>query len=164
MVPQSNHVIQDAHNLYVRLRESDVAWAAGFIDGEGCLHGRTYKQRGAAGLSYQMTLSVNNVDPAPLRKLQSLFGGSVNGPCYPKGNRKPVYAWRIGMRKLSAVLPLLLPFPTVKKRQAEIALSLLERMHSARWWLGLTADEHKIRAQSIDELKALNHRGVAYGA
>lgn len=58
-------------------RETDLAWAAGFIDGEGCFSNTRSKR---TKLPTGVRLTVGQNDPEVLYKLQSILGGIVNGP------------------------------------------------------------------------------------
>ena len=45
----------------------DIAWAAGFLEGEGCFY------------SFQtLRVSANQKQKEPLKRMQKLFGGSIN--------------------------------------------------------------------------------------
>lgn len=46
--------------------ETDAAWAAGFLDGEGCFSIRV------AGDSFHPIVEASQVDPRPLLKLQQM--------------------------------------------------------------------------------------------
>lgn len=65
--------------------KAEVAWAAGFYEGEGYLT-KTSPPR--------VQIAQCNIEP--LEKLQSLFGGSIYGPEMPKGARQPVFRWVLG--------------------------------------------------------------------
>lgn len=70
--------------------KTEVAWATGFVQGEGCFHFSKAKR---------LTLRVNQVDPEPLRKLAEIAGkGNVLGPKLYKSNKlgkKPYYTWTL---------------------------------------------------------------------
>ncbi len=59
----------------------DCAWAAGFVEGEGCL---LISRRG------YVILEVEQVDAKPLSKLQRLWGGSLL-----KRNTRDCWRWRL---------------------------------------------------------------------
>lgn len=95
---------QDAHPWPI--------WAAGFIDGEGCIR-----------ISHKVRVSVLQVDPRPLIQLQVLFGGSIRINRHSTGpKRRRIYVWEIGSRQARTMLEQILPFLIVKKDQAELAL------------------------------------------
>lgn len=110
------------------LRLVELAWAAGFIDGEGCIQYRV-RQRTRGRHEYSLSLYVGQVDPRPLRRLQALFGGSVGLKDPAKGeSRRPIYYWRVVYATADAALRQLLPYLSVKREQAELALQLRARI------------------------------------
>src|SRR3972149_2656393 len=66
----------------------DIAWAAGFLVGEG--HFRAH-QNGSSGL-----VVCGQVDPKPLHHLKQLFNGTVTGPRRHANPRaKAFFEWRL---------------------------------------------------------------------
>jgi hypothetical protein len=103
----------------VKYAREDLAWLAGFFDGEGCC--RSYVNHGR----YSIQISVTQAHPEVLERCKRITGlGSVVGP-YPTKN-KPLYYWRIyGFEKVQAVIALMWDWlGTQKREQAEEALSL----------------------------------------
>ena len=93
---------------------TELAWAAGFFDGEGSIQLRK------TGLQ----LYVGQTDPRPLERFAAAVGvGKVNGPYGPYARNgtpntwKPMYAWQVGGRKAEAVFALLQPFLSEPKRE-----------------------------------------------
>lgn len=77
----------------------DRGYAAGLFEGEGwvgCWVGR--------GGYLHPYLRINMTDEGPLRRMQGIFGGNINGP-YERGpDRKPIYAWGVnGWDALEAI-------------------------------------------------------------
>jgi len=100
--------------------EAQLAWAAGFFDGEGSIQLR----RGTL-----LQLYVGQTDPRPLERFAAAVGvGKVNGPYgpYPRKGRantwKPMYAWQVGGRKAEQVFDLLRPFLSEPKREQYAAV------------------------------------------
>jgi hypothetical protein len=73
---------------------------------------------------------------------------------------KECVIWTIGANACRALLPLVLPYLRVKKRQAELLLQYLDyAQHRINRTEG-GREQHAARAQAIyDELAALNRRG-----
>lgn len=65
----------------------ELAWAAGFYEGEGYCGNRTTKYARQPPI---ITLAQVNKEPL-LRFVRYLHGGRLNGPYHPGGNRKPYY-------------------------------------------------------------------------
>ena len=105
----------------------DLAWAAGFFDGEGCFYAR--KQHG----KYYATMETDQVDPEVLAKCQRITGlGKVKGP-YKQGNVKHQDQWRwqtLGFAHTQALVAMLWTWLGTKKRnQATRVLQLHGKPH-----------------------------------
>lgn len=94
----------------------ELAWAAGFFDGEGSISAYTDRRD---GLPY-IALNVAQRDRRALLRLQRLFGfGGVGKP-----NAKGVSYWQVyGHEKVQAVVAALWPFLIVKREQAAAKLA-----------------------------------------
>jgi hypothetical protein len=72
-----------------KTRLADLAWAAGFIDGDGSI----FKKRANYKYEY-LSLGVDNSEREPLDRLVALFGGKVNGPYRGSSlGKKPRFQW-----------------------------------------------------------------------
>jgi hypothetical protein len=91
-------------------REIKLAWAAGFIDGEGCIS--IYHQRG-----YYLVLTVSQKSKKPLLELQKIFGGKL----YNVRNKK-YWMWTLWGENAVPALVEMLPFLVLKKEQAKLAI------------------------------------------
>lgn len=106
--------------------DTDLAWAAGFIDGEGCIalihHHQTIGQK-----TYQcfvLRLSVANTDLLSLERLKAMFGGSINGAGRSsRPHHKPCWQWFCHSAKAERALIRLLPYLFGKKAQAELGVA-----------------------------------------
>lgn len=101
----------------------ELAWAAGFLDGEGCF---TLSKMPSATHESQRGMSITAVQTrvAPLLELQRLFGGNIR----KMGNTKKgteIFEWRCngGAPVLSEVAQALVPYLRVKRREAEIVIA-----------------------------------------
>ena len=138
----------------------DLAWAAGFIDGEGCVSVAKSSRKGQPLPYYRADLSASNTVRAPLEKLSSMFGGRIVTVRASVGNRRTSYAWKTsGTAKTAEVLRLLLPCLLVKKRQAELVLEF------AQFFGTIKVQQKKPDRAQLEVLKqrmhVLNARGVA---
>lgn len=92
------------------MSETELAWAAGFFDGEG-----TVSQTTASGTRRRyLILRIGHVDPRPLERFAAAVGvGRVNGPYEQKGGGgkwSPHYAWQVAGSKAEFVFSQLVPF------------------------------------------------------
>ena len=106
------------------MNETDLAWAAGFVDGEGSI-ATPVRTRVRNRRDYSLALYVGQVDPRPLLRLRSYFGGEVR-PRTSWGTGRPIFMWRISGTKAETALRALLPYLMVKAEQARLALELRE--------------------------------------
>jgi hypothetical protein len=109
----------------VATAETDLAWAAGFIDGEGCV---SIVQRWTGACStkksyryYQLNINVPQINKDPLLKLQKMFGGQIQA-IKPTGPRRQSFVWTIHAALAGRMLSMLVPYLIVKKNEAELAL------------------------------------------
>lgn len=115
----------------ISVRISDIAWAAGFLEGDGHFgyhkQGKFKRKDGSFGKKYgQPVVVADQVNPEPLIKLASLFGGAFLGPY--KTTRQPKYRWEMSSNKAAALMMTMWSFMSkVKQDQIEVAL--------ARWKL-----------------------------
>lgn len=108
--------------------EAELAWAAGVLDGEGCIciygrPGRISKKSGFRALA--LIINVVNTDPRMPFKMKEIFGGNCNLTAERRNNprRRPVMSWIITGRPAGVVLTKVLPYLVIKKEQAEVAIA-----------------------------------------
>ena len=104
--------------------ETDYAWAAGFLDGEGCF--QAVKRRSGPGHTYNPSLSASQACRQPLERLQEIFGGAI---CESKTRLRPgesrIWLWQVfSAEALREILPKLIPYMTVKQKEATLLLAL----------------------------------------
>ncbi len=94
-----------------------LAWAAGIIDGEGCI---LIKE----GVALRVVVNVENTDPRMLIELRLAFGGSIAlRKGVSKSKRRPIWQWDISAKKAEAMLTAIRPYLICKGDQADIALA-----------------------------------------
>jgi len=143
-------------------RELELAYAAGFIDADGCI---TIQNHSVDRRFGQPSISASQVAIEPLVVLQKLFGGTINKA---SDNRKethaPVFRWRLVSRKSIVACKELLPFLRYKRRQAELVLRFDETsLTQAQKRYGLPKEILEIRQAISIELSHLNRKGVKRG-
>ncbi len=99
---------------------TDLAWAAGFFDGEGSIYiARTGFYRERTRVLYRLEVTVSQVDPRPLERLCRMFGGNIMVTGNPK--HRAWAKWRVHNHRAVWVLRLLLPYLLNKREEAELA-------------------------------------------
>lgn len=129
---------------------TDLAWAAGLIDGEGCV---LIAKR--SGRDYQLRLTVAMVHKPTLDRLQSTFGfGNVRPHVgsRPEGWRQK-WVWCISARQALTVLELVRPFMTTKAAEADIALQFAGTFEDTKKGRVLTSEVLEVRESLFKNLQ-----------
>lgn len=108
------------------LRDKDLAWIAGFFDGEGCICLIRYGMQG----TYNMIVSVSQSNPDVLEYIRDHFGGHIN----VRTNTSGRLHYTLGFRRSEKqhFLLSILPFSKIKTEQIKVALQFLEFFESRR--------------------------------
>lgn len=103
---------------------TDAAWAAGIIDGEGCIlierHHRT-KFKATRSPRHKLTVRVGMIHLPTIERLQALFGGHVY---YRELRSKSVsWNWVVDYQFAANVLEIIAPYSVTKKAQVLLGLA-----------------------------------------
>lgn len=136
----------------------DHAWAAGFIDGEGCVRIAKNVSHGRVNPIYhvEMAISQNRLDA--LEHCQKVIGVKSSICRFPdrESFRRPVFLLTYLCANARNALTLLLPYFIRKQAEARLALEFALRLQSRRG--GNTphsAEEIAIREEYYRRMKAL---------
>ena len=134
-------------------RERQIVWAAGFVDGEGCVSINRLK---SGSLVLVLTV-VQTKTEVPTNLLRELFGGSTS--VRPgKGNKALAYAWTVSGIAAANALHQMAPYMLVKGEQAKIA-----QEWAKVGWVGagrkITPLQKDVREALSQRLKVLNLKG-----
>lgn len=94
--------------------QEDIAWAAGFLEGEGCF-GAKVRATGVYG-----SINAGQVNREPLERLQAMFGGSIR----PAANGT-IFVWAVAGELSRAAVRLVYPWLS-RRRQAQVERSMPE--------------------------------------
>jgi len=137
------------------MKPTDLAWAAGIIDGEGTATIFHVPNNGqVVGV-----LSVGNTDPRMLVRLATLFGGKVRWKRPQKQGWREQYVWDLRNHQAAAACRLLLPYLVCKREQAELVVAFAELVTKGAYRGGSRKLDPVIQAQRIalrDKVVALN--------
>lgn len=103
------------------MSESDLAWAAGFFDGEGCVD-----INATNGVCGSIRALLANTSLAGVERMQALFGGSIRTYRRTTGNHV-YYTWSVSATRAAAFYTAVLMYAVVKREQIEIALAYQSR-------------------------------------
>jgi hypothetical protein len=100
-------------------RQLELAWAAGFFDGEGS----TSPHRDKTGYCI-VQMSIGQVEREPLDRFMKVVGGKIYGPRAHKNRfgSRPQYRWKADGIGARAILGLLWPYLTEVKRSQAAAV------------------------------------------
>jgi hypothetical protein len=131
------------------MSDCEVAWAAGFLDGEGC-----FSILPGEGYLY-CTITAGQTNKDPLRMLFALFGGGVTTIKRVAGH-KQVYIWRVTGRTAADAARRLLPYLIVKHEQADILIEFGKTISNGS---RLTSVAQNKRLELKTRITELNQRG-----
>lgn len=127
------------------MTDTDCAWAAGFIDADGCISISKTKRR---GVEYDaVAVVVVQKDPMPLLRLQEIFGDQENITTVRHSSTGRTYfKLAIHGKRAEFVLSCVLPYLTLKRAKAVVALELL-RAKAERSW----GEKSSLHAERLSE-------------
>lgn len=99
-----------------KLLDNPAAYAAGLIDGEGCIRIIKY-----SNITYKVTVEIKMCDIEGVRYLHDFFGGKLSLRKVKNLKHSDVYSWMLHGRKACTFLKRIMPYLHVKRRNAEIA-------------------------------------------
>ena len=112
-------------------QETDLAWAAGFFDGEGCIQMHRGYSKSSGKTRYFLDLIVSNTNLKVLQKFHYILGiGRIVPRRALKPTWRPSWLWKASCKQAEIALNLMLPYLVGKKEQAE--LGLLSRQYTLK--------------------------------
>lgn len=154
---------QEKKNQPIVLAETDRAYAAGLIDGEGSIRitnrgrfgGTTFRQG-----QYTLMVEMSNTDHGMIEWMQAQFGGTVSyASPDPSRNAKEKWHWRVAANKALYCLDAVWPYIRTKKRQAQLG----RRFQRYAQYAGraVTPKCQMLHERFYQEFRVLNKRGLA---
>lgn len=116
----------------------DLAYAAGYIDGEGCFRWGSSPR-----------VSVKTTYPHILKWLQHTFGGTVSRSTIGDGTSRSAFEWNIYGKGAIAVCGLLLPYLKEKREQASILMQIME--------FPPNSEARRRRIESLGKMKRIDY-------
>jgi LAGLIDADG endonuclease len=116
------------------MTDCELAWVAGFLEGEGTFgcNARTSKEN--PGLPFpRVQMTADSTDEDVIRHLHQLADGRVAGP-YNTGH-KPVWRWRLSRKaEIKVLCTALLPLMGRRRaRQVTLILTAIEATEGLAW-------------------------------
>lgn len=150
-------------SVILPLNDTEKAYAAGLIDGEGCIRiihrGRMGGKVFRVG-QFTLMVEVTNTDCKMIDWLREKFGGTVSFlPESKEENRKARWHWRLAANNALACLDAIYPY--VRTKQKQVILGRRFQRYAQR-----TGRKQNLRITALHEkfyarLRELNRRGLA---
>lgn len=124
-----------------------LSYAAGIIDGEGCIYAAMREYNGQ--LNTFLQLQVIMCSEIVVQWLSETFGGSVYVSQPPSANHQVRFAWQIRGRNVPKVLRGLLPYLLEKRERAVLAIELGEMLARFKPGRGRTLSTEEIERRTF---------------
>ena len=106
------------------MKETDKAWLAGIIDGEGSIFiMKQHRKDRERDTNYILRVVVSSTDPYMATECHNLVGGPVISEIRDdRKNNSNTLRWALNGKKASSFLVSILPYLKVKMKQANLAI------------------------------------------
>ena len=144
--------------------ETDLAYTAGIIDGEGYIGIKRHKKP-EYNWNYNVRLQVTNTDKTLMDWLLIKWGGHIYSRLGRTERHAPQYIWTLNCQDSVDMLQQLLPYLVIKQKQAQLAIGFQNNKNHHRRFYGYaprTESEMAIEEAEyilMHELKHSTHRG-----
>lgn len=144
---------------------TDYAWAAGIIDGEGCLYIQKCKpSKGAKNNMYGARIRVAMTHFPTIQKLHNIFGGNLYGRNPQLSNVKHQFAWEMTSQKCKLVIDSIINFLFTKREEALVLDEFLKLPKATSFketpdWL---LEKREKLYKKIKELKTYNFENIVF--
>ena len=140
--------------------ETETAYLAGILDGEGTIQVAMHREKKRGRPTYfRAEVYVTNTNMRLLEWIRQRFGGTIGRARRKDGkNWKPVYRLHFPSGSIELLLQLVLPYLVVKQRLAELAIELRRRLRTYEH--PLSVEERAQRYALFVEARELNKRGI----
>lgn len=147
-----------------------LAWMAGFFDGEGCVSLskaiQTKRRKNTPNVVYThfqlMVIVTQTSYSEPVEEFHKLFGGTIR--CCKNSAGNPTWIWRASGREAKLALIAMRPYFRRKGEDADIAIAVQQlvddfRAVNPRWNIPIPDDIRSAQDMAYITLRGL-HRGV----
>jgi len=151
------HAPNERIEIHIPKLISDLAYAAGIIDGEGCIYARVHLMQ-SGRINTIIQLLVNMCSESVVSWLAKMFGGEIYVYKPVSGKVRTKFTWKISGRNVGVVLQALSPYLIEKKQRAALAIELSEliRKSSPRRQQGVSESELCRRREIAMTIKSFN--------
>lgn len=135
------------------MKKTDLAYIAGIIDGDGCIFTNLHRST----KHYEVGISIQMIDEAPIHFIYSLFGGNISS-YIETDNGRTVYRLQFKNYKAEPLLQAIKPYLLIKKSRAEIAIRMLNLHPKRRHYTPMERFLQEIDAKEIRRLNQHCHK------
>lgn len=138
------NVLPTSESVIGHLPETEKAYLAGIIDGEGCITINRYLQKGRAPI-YRPFVQITNTSPALKKWLNERFPERTYWRTVTRQGWKDIYRWMLsGNRQVMVFCREISPYLIIKKEQAELV---------AQGYIHLSEEERAVLWQKLHDMK-----------
>ena len=140
----------------------ELAYIAGFLDGEGCFS-LVPRKKGGKVNGYFVRVNVVNTNRAIIVWMREIFGGNLYMRKRQKKNHKVAWSLTLSEVQAGALLRRVLPYLRVKQQQAKLLLAYRESVVACYHYpdrLGLPVRIQTERDRMYREIRRLNRKGI----
>lgn len=142
------------------ISETDKAYIAGLLDGEGSIGMFICNQKQLLTPTYYLQVSITNTHKGVLVWLTALLGvGRLSEKLHGNKRWKRSYNWRLSGFAAGKFLECVYPYLRIKRLQAEIGIKYTPTLQKYTQRHRLTLQERHQREQLYREMKRLNLKG-----
>ncbi len=140
----------------MNLLETESAYLAGFLDGDGCISISKTQRLGRNHLEYKLVVVLSQCNEEFLQFWQTKIGGQIYCQSSKEGNLgiKPLYQLRIYGKQAENLLRGVIDFLVIKKAQADVALKF-RRAKDNPCHRKVTEEEWAVREECYQALRRL---------
>lgn len=127
----SGHAPNERLDIHAPKMISDLAYAAGIIDGEGCIYARVQVTKAgtvSTFLQVQIIMCSENV----VAWFAQMFGGDVYVDQPRSLNNRVRFRWQVRGRQVATILRAILPYLREKKQRAVLAIELADLIEQGK--------------------------------
>jgi len=149
-------------NPYLKLDNTFLAYVAGMIDGEGCIHIHRMKHRGRRRETYTLMVTIANNSWDLLSHLRLRLSGCIDRSNAQRGRERTSYRLRFNGNNAAMLLEAVYPYLVLKSSHARIASEFQWRirLRKTRKKAPLTPEEFYQMSDLKRVTTQLNRRGI----
>lgn len=145
------------------MKETDLAYFAGLLDGEGCIVIVAVKH--SYGIEYKARILVVNTDRKMIEWCVEKFNGFLHQRRFRNKKWKDCFSWHRGIAKKDEEwLRSLLPYMITKKERVQLLIDYLQTVSEKRTKRNLPPEVFAERKRIKEKITELNDSGRSSGS